>query len=176
MPEKFVYVSKAITFKQLITKNTEILMKRIFTFAAIALLGLAAFSGCGKKSSSPSYSMHASIGGTAFNVTNVYAVITGSILSITGSSGTTSTATPPYFGITIYNYTSPTTYTVDSTATTPTVAGTYAPTSAPADMKAASSGSVVISSASTATISGTFSFKMTDGTVISGGTFTAKRL
>lgn len=152
-------------------------MKKILTFAAAAVLGLATLSGCSKSSSpSPSYFMKATIGGTSFNVTNCYAVTTGSVLSITGSSGTTTTSTPPMFGITIYSYSNPGTYKVDTALTTATVAGTYATTMNPADMKASKAGTVVITSASSATISGTFSFTFTDGTAVTAGSFTAKRL
>jgi hypothetical protein len=152
-------------------------MKRIMTLSAILMLGLVFFAGCSKKSDSPSYSMKATIGGTAFSVTNCYAVLNNGVLSITGSSGTsTSGTTPPFFTVVINTYTTATTYTLDTTALVPNIGGTYSPTLNIADMKGAKSGSVTISSASSSSYTGTFNFILTDGTAVTGGTFTAKKL
>jgi hypothetical protein len=151
-------------------------MKRIMTLSAILMLGLVFFAGCSKKSDSPSYSMKATVGSTAFNVSNCYAVTTGAILNITGNTGSSTSANPPYLGITIYNYTGTGTFTINSSATAPAVAITWAPTSAITDMQAATSGTVTITSASSSTISGTFSGTLMNGSSVSGGTFTAKKM
>lgn len=102
-------------------------MKKLFTFAMLAIM-IGTVAGCSKKSSSttPSYSMKVTIGGTTSSFSTCQAVLAGSILQVTGSSGA-STTTPPYFGITIYNFTGAATYTINGSATSPTVAASYWP-------------------------------------------------
>ncbi len=147
-------------------------MRKILSIAAIAMIGLFVFAGCSKKSSSPSYSMKATIGSTAFSENTCAAILSGTTMSITGYNG--SATTPPYLSITIYNYTGAKTYTLDSTALIPPVVVSYLPDSNPLDVKAATSGSVIVTSSSSSTVSGTFSLKCSDGTTIANGTFTGK--
>lgn len=147
-------------------------MKKIFTIAAIALMGLALFSGCSKSDSTPSYSMKASLGGTSFNSSNcIAATYPGtSFIEIYGMGGTLTAPTFPYVALFLYNYAKTTgTFTIDSTLST-----NYAEivTSA-TTFKLAKSGTITITSVSP-NIVGTFSFTATDGTAVTGGSFTAK--
>lgn len=151
-------------------------MKKIMTITAIAMMGLIAVSGCKKKDDSPSYKLSATVGGTAFNPTNCTGTVTGGALSIVGWNGSGGTATPPYFSITVSSYTGAATYTIDTTLSAPVVSASYFPSASLTDVKFAKTGSVTVSSASSSTITGTFNFKCNDGTIISGGTFTAKKM
>ena len=147
-------------------------MKKIFSIAAIALMGLALFSGCSKSSSSsPSYTMNASIGGSSFSSSNCLAAsYSGMFTEIYGFAGNSVTPTYPYIGLFLLNYAKTTgTFSLDSTMT-----ANFAQivTSATTN-KVAKSGSITITSTSP-NIVGTFSFTTTDGTAVTGGTFTAK--
>jgi hypothetical protein len=145
-------------------------MKRILTIALIAIAGVSAFCSCSKKSSSPSYTMTASLGSSAYNAPNCIAVPTGTTMVIEGIGGTGTVATFPYVQLIIANWATKTgTYSFDST-----LAGSYAQYLLNSTtIKISKSGSVVVTSASATTISGTFSFTCTDGTTVTGGTFTA---
>jgi hypothetical protein len=149
-------------------------MKKFLTFAAIAMIGLFAFSGCTKKSDSPSYTMKATVGSTAFSVNNCYGLISGTSLSIFGYSASGTTATYPNITIVDFNYTAPGTYDV-STSGTSMVTMAYYPSSDPSAIKSAQTGTLTIATVTTTTITGTFSFTCTDGTVVSNGSFTARR-
>ena len=156
-------------------------MKRILTLAAITMIALSALSGCTPSGgSSPSYTMTATVGGTAHTFTNVYAVYTASTgsVAITANNGTsTSTAAYPEFTTVVYSYTAPATYTINSSpgATNPGVEGTFAPDATMTDWKVASSGTTTISTFTSTVVTGSFSFTCVDGTVMTG-TFTAHRL
>lgn len=149
-------------------------MKKTLIFAAIAILGLAAFSGC-KKSSGSSYTMSATVGNSNFNVNSCTASLSGTSMAIVGYSGSAS-GTPPYLTITIDSFAGAATYTIDTTASFPAVSGSYWPDANLSDIKVVHTGSVVITASSTTSLSGTFNFKTDDGTSISSGKFTAKRL
>ena len=152
-------------------------MKKILTLAIVAILCIGAFTGCKKSDSGSSYSMKATVAGSAFNVSNVYATITSNTLAITGNSGSsTTTQSPPYLSVVLYDYTNTGNYTIDTTASTPTVAATYAPDATITDWKTSYTGSVTISSVTSTQVVGTFNFVMADGSTITGGTFTAKRI
>lgn len=152
-------------------------MKKILTLAIVAILCIGAVTGCKKSDSGSSYSMKATVGTTAFNVSNSYATINGNILSISGNSGSsTSTYAAPYLTVVLYDYTNTGTYTIDTTATSPNVAATYAPDLTISDFKLSHTGSVTISSVTSTQVVGTFNFVLTDGSTITGGTFTAKRI
>ncbi len=146
-------------------------MKKIFTIAAIALMGLALFSGCSKSDSTPSYTMKESIGGTSFSSSNcLSASYSGIFTEIYGFEGNSVTPTYPYIGLFLINYAKTTgTFTIDSTMTS-----NFAQivTSATTN-KLAKTGTITITSVSP-NIVGTFSFTVTDGTAVTGGTFTAK--
>ncbi len=151
-------------------------MKRILTFSAIAMIGLAVFSGC-KKSSSTSYSMKATVGSTAFSVTNSYATLNGTNLAITGNSGSsTSASSAPYLTIVLSNYTAPGVYAIDTTLNVPVVDATWAADMTMADWKYSHTGSVTITSLSSSVVVGTFNFVCADGTTINSGTFSARRI
>jgi hypothetical protein len=146
-------------------------MKKLLTFSAIALFGMALISGCSKSSSSsPSYSMTASVSGTSYSAGNCIAVNNGTYIVIEGIGGATTAPTFPYLAISLTNYNKTTgTFNFDSSQTTNwaeylTSSSTY---------KISKSGSVTITSVSP-NITGTFLFTCTDGTVVSSGSFTAK--
>ncbi len=149
-------------------------MKKLITLVMLAIIGVSII-GCKKKSTTPSTSLSVNLAGTTKTFSTATASGSGSIMQITGYSGSSSAA-PPYYSITIYNFTGPATYTVDMHAASPTVASSYWPTTDLADSKVAVSGSVTITSSSSATVSGTFDFTAYDGTTMSSGTFTAKRI
>ena len=145
-------------------------MKKILMIAAIAGVGLATFSGCSKSSSSsPSESMTAKINGANYSNSNVTATISGPSMSVSSSTGVT-TITYPFVTFGVFNYTGVGTYTANSSggmnvfgidsSTTAALVGAY--------------GTVVVSSASSSYISGTFSFTCSDSTKVTSGTFTAK--
>jgi hypothetical protein len=149
-------------------------MKKIFTYLAIAIIGLASLASCSKKSdSTPAYSMKATIGTTAVSETSCIAIVNGSALSVTGFTG--SSTTPPYFNLTIQNFSGAGTYTLDSTAIVPVVTCIYYPDAIVTNTKVAKSGTITVTSSSSTSVSGTFSFLCSDGTSISGGSFTAKK-
>ncbi len=145
-------------------------MKKIFTIAAIAFMGLALFSGCTKSDSTPSYSMKASIGGASFSTSNCFAASTGTFVEIEGLGGTLTAPTYPYVTLWLLNYAKTTgTFAIDSTMATNYAQIVTGATS----FKIAKSGSITITSVSP-NIVGTFSFTAIDGTAVTGGTFTAK--
>jgi hypothetical protein len=152
-------------------KKNHTFMKKLLTFSTIVMIGLVVLSSCSKKSSSPSYLMTATVGATAFSGSNTYALTAGTDVSIFSYTGSGTTATPPYLEIVMPNFTGTGTYTFDSTLLSNTAGYYESSTSA----KVAKSGSVIITSSSSTSISGTFSFTTTDGTVVSNGKFTAKK-
>lgn len=149
-------------------------MKKILVFAGIAMIALATFAGCTKKSDSPSYFMKATLGATAYNAGNCIASTSplGTGIVVSGLGGGSTTPTYPYVSLIISSFANATgTFSFDSTQAT-----NYAQylTSTTA-YKISKSGTVTITSTSASTVSGTFSFTCTDGTSVSGGSFTAKR-
>jgi len=152
-------------------------MKKILTFSAIALFGIAVISGCIKSSSSPHYTMTATIGVTPYILTNCeayyYASLRGRDVVISANQNT----------IIGHNYIpSITLQWVDSSIST----GTFsladstiynstecAVSPAPGYTLFAVNGSVTITSVSP-TVVGTFSFTCTDSTVVSNEKFTSE--
>lgn len=144
-------------------------MRKILVLAAAALI---TFSGCSKKDSSPSYSMKATIGASTFSTSRCVAVAAGGALTIDAWTGTTTSAAPPQITIAITTWNGGTgTITFDSLLTTGYEE--YLPNMA--TVSTSKTGSVNITSVSSKTISGTFSFTCDDGTVVSNGSFTAQR-
>ena len=148
-------------------------MKKISTLVAVAAIGISALTGCKKSdSSSSSYNMKATVGTTAFNTSNCIATYSSGILQITAWTGSSSSATFPIMQIDVIGWNQATgTTTFDSTATTGIEE--YLPTSSSAFIDR--SGTLHITAVSATSISGTFSFTGTDGTAVTGGSFTAKR-
>ena len=147
-------------------------MRKILTLAAIAIMGIAVFSGCSKKSSSPSYGMKATIGSTAYNAPYCLASSTSGVLVIDGLGGSATAPTPPYVTIVIPSWTSAAgTFNLDSTMTANYAEYILSDTVA----RISKTGSVIITSVTSTSIAGTFSFSCTDGTAVSSGSFTAKR-
>ena len=147
-------------------------MKKILFFAATAVINFSALTGCKKSDSSPSYSMKATIGSTSFNTSHCLAVAASGGLTITGWSGTSTTATAPMIDIVIVNWNQSTgTITFDSTMTTGYEQ--YLPNTTTTSLE--KTGTVTITSVATNSVSGTFSFTASDGTVVSAGSFTAQK-
>ena len=149
-------------------------MRKIQLTAVIALTGLSVLSGCSKKSSSPTYSMKATIGNSSFNESaHILADTTLGGLIITGAAGSTTTAANPQIVITIVNWNgSVGTTTFDST--TATGFEEYISNSSPTP-STSKTGTVTITSVTSSRIAGNFSFTCDDGTVVTNGTFTAPR-
>jgi hypothetical protein len=148
-------------------------MKKIITLAMALMLGVLFMTGCSKKSDSPSYSMKATAGGTAISANNASATLAGGSLAIAGINSSGGAATPPYISMTIVNFTGTGTYNIDASGTV--ASASYFPDSDLSHVKISKTGSIVVTSSSSASVSGTFSFTTTDGTSVTGGTFTAKR-
>ncbi len=114
------------------------IMKKVLSIVVIAMIGLFVFTGCTKKSSSsPSYTMKATVGSTAFSVTNCLANINSTLLSVYGYGGSGTTATFPNITLQMSNYTTTGTFTIDTTAVFPSLTLEYFPTSALTDVKMA---------------------------------------
>ena len=155
-------------------------MKKNLIFVMIAVAVIAAFSGCTKTvtvkapttTTTTTYSMTADIGGTSFSATNCQEGGASNYYLITGNS--TTGAQP---SIVLY-ITEPSgsalvgTYTINGT----TMKAYYYPNAANTGLyKIAASGTITISSVTPAvSVVGTFHFTCDDGTLISGGQFTAK--
>jgi hypothetical protein len=148
-------------------------MKKIISLSMALLLGVLFLAGCSKKSDSPSYSMKATAGGTSISANNASATLAGTTLAIAGVNSSGGSATPPYISITIVNFTGTGTYNIDAAGTV--ASASYFPDSDVSHVKISKTGSVVVTSSSSASVAGTFSFTTTDGTSVTGGTFTAKR-
>jgi hypothetical protein len=160
--------------------------KNLNLVTAIAIIGLAAFSGC-TKSSSLSNTMTATISSASFSKTCGFNIDsagaglnTGAGLNILGSDniyGLWGNANYPSINLFIVNYTvgqtgtfNITTSNITGTGTTAfidsisTIGGLYA-------SAIAQTGSIIITSASSSQIVGTFSFTCTDGTTVTNGSF-----
>jgi len=133
-------------------------------FAAVASIGIATFSGCSKSSSSPSYSMNATINGKSFSSSNA----TATIVATDSSLAVVSATTYPYVTLAIYNYKGVGTYTTSSSVT-----NLFGIDSSTSSAVIATTGTVTITSVSSSVVSGTYSFTCTDNTTVTGGTFTA---
>jgi len=143
-------------------------MKKLLTLSAIALMGMALISSCSKSSSSsPSYSMDATIAGKSFSGTNCTATISGASLAVDGGVFTSSPVYP-YLTLGIFNYTGTGTYAIGGTSVN--LGGVDSSASV---VLVSQYGTVTITSVSP-NIVGTFSFTCSDSTKVSGGTFTAK--
>jgi hypothetical protein len=145
-------------------------MKKLLTFASVALLGMALVSSCSKSSSSPSYKMSASVAGTSYSAGNCIESSSTGYVVITGISGSALTPTPPYIILWVKSASLATgTFNFDTTMVS-SFAEYYASTST---FKLSKTGSVTITSISPSVV-GTFSFTSTDGTAVTNGAFTAK--
>jgi hypothetical protein len=143
-------------------------MRKHIILAAIAVMSIAAFVGCKKSSSTPGYSMKATVGTTAYSVSNCFGVKLDSSLTIEGIAGGTTTSFP-YLAVTLSTWSGNTgTFALDSFVNF----GEYILSDTSA--KESKSGTLTITSVSSTTIAGTFSFTCSDGTVVSGGSFNAK--
>jgi len=148
-------------------------MRKILTFSAVVMMCLVVFAGCSKKSSSstPSYTMKATVGTTSFTAANCVASNVNGLTAIIGWAGTSSTPAPPYIEIYLTGY-NKTTGTFSLTGALTANYASYYENSTTASVS--TTGTLTIASASTTSIVGSFSFTTTDGTVVSNGTFTAK--
>ena len=163
-----------LNFQSILWQKNQ-LMKKILSIMAIAMIGLFVFAGCSKKSSSPSYTMKATVGSTAFSANNCIGNINSTLLSVYGYNASGTTATFPNITIQMSNYTAIGTFTIDTTAIFSSLTFQYYPTSALTDVKSSKTGTLTLTSVTSTAIAGTFSFTCTDGTTVTGGTFSAKR-
>jgi hypothetical protein len=142
-------------------------MKKTLTIAAMAVLGLAAFTGCSKSSSSPSNTMTATINGASYSGTCTAAINNGNLEIASGTGGTS--LIYPSLVIGTSNYTGTGTYTQSSSNTL-----VFGIDSSSSLVLVSSTGTITITSASSTSISGTFSYTCTDSTKVTNGSFTAK--
>jgi hypothetical protein len=149
-------------------------MKQKIILIAFTLLGVATFYGCKKSSSSPSYSMKASLGATAYSAGNCIASSDGAGgLTITGLGGATTAPTFPYVSIQIAVWSNATgTFNFDSTGVNNFAQYILSDSTA----RTSKTGSVVVTAVSSTAVTGNFTFTCTDGTVVTGGTFNAKKI
>mgnify|MGYP000993055116 CR=1 FL=1 len=153
-------------------------MKKILLFVFVVFASLTLFTGCKKSgtTTSGSYTMTVTVGGVAHTYSNVYAVLSGPYLTITGNSGSTpGTTAYPAFSTVIYTYSAPGTYNVTSGSAGPGVAGTYAPDATMTNWDVAMSGSATITAITATEVTGSVNFTNVSGTT-SVGTFTAKKM
>ena len=144
-------------------------MKKLLTYGAIAVYGLAVMTGCKKSdssSSSASYTMSATIGGHAFSGAKCIAGINGAQLAIVGGLDGTA-ATFPNITINVQSYTGLGTYPIQIFSTTYFNTATLDSTLTQA--APAAYGSVIVTG--TSPITGTFSFTCTDSTKVTNGSF-----
>jgi len=148
--------------------------KSLLAFAIVCTSAM--FSSCTPASSpSPSYTMTATAGGTSFSGTKCMAAEVSPNLGISATTVTGGVAGPPQINISVVNWSGGTgTYTF-GTVTAGTHFAQYIASSGSLT-KTSSSGSVTITNVSSTEIKGTFNFICTDGTAITGGSFTAERL
>lgn len=155
-------------------------MKNQITFFLAAVLGcLVLFSSCTKKSdSSPSYTMKATVGSSAFSASNCWAITASSggtsITTIYGSNGSSGSLVYPNMALYIVNWNGNTgSFTLDSTMST--AYAEYINSSTLTDYSLSKSGTINITAVSSTSITGNFNFVGNDGKNITGGTFTAKK-
>jgi hypothetical protein len=143
-------------------------MKKNLTILAIAILGLVAFAGCKKSSSSSNGTMSATIGGKSFTGNDCF-FSTVSGLVIDGFNGSGTTLVYPYFTLAVTGYTagSTGTYTIDGFTN---IAGID---SSGTNVAVAAYGTITVTSATSSSLKGTFSFTCTDSTKVTLGSFTA---
>ncbi len=151
-------------------------MKINIALLAIALFSFAFISGCHKGGYGVSYSMKATIGSNTYEAPNCIARPSGSSMIIYGMNNTSSTATSPsipYLSITIVNWHEALdTFYFDSTLTKNVAA--YWPSSSQTSYS--KTGEVYINTLNSDNISGVFQIVCSDGSKITDGSFTAKRL
>jgi hypothetical protein len=117
--------------------------------------------------------MEATLGTSAYSAGNCIGSSDGSTgYVISGLGGGTTTPAFPYVSIEIANWTNATgTFNFDSTGT-----ANYAEyITNDSTAKICKSGSIAITSVSTTAVSGIFNFTCTDGLVVSGGVFNARK-
>ncbi len=148
-------------------------MKKFLLIAATTMIAFGGTTGCKKDSStSPSYSMKATVGSSSFNTSHCIASAANGGLIITGWTGSSTTATAPMMVIAITSWNQGT-GTVNFDASMSNGYEEYVASTTTTSL--AQTGTVNITSVASNAISGTFSFTATDGTVVSGGTFTAQK-
>jgi len=144
-------------------------MKKLFSIAAIVMIGALAFTSCKKSDNSSSNgSLKATAGSTSVNSNYCIATYSDSILSVFGAN--VSSSNPfPYVSLSLLSWNGTAgTYAIDGFA----VGADYIPgltTTVPAVY-----GTITISTVASTQISGTFSFTCSDSTKVTNGSFTAK--
>jgi|GEM_PF-1800226 len=162
-------------------------MKKLLTLSALILIGLAAFTGCKKSSSSTptttptsptsSYYMTGTSGGTAFSLNNSVTMIgTAHARLLEGFNGdysiiglTIATSTFPSYSFTFWNADTVGNYIIDNDNIQVIVARSMF------DIHSVVHGTMTITTSDSFTIAGTYNFTLDDSTTVTGGTFKSKR-
>ena len=146
-------------------------MKKLFSIAAIVMIGALAFTSCKKSDNSSSNgTLTATAGTTSINSSYCAASLLGTNLGIGSVNLSSGTLAYPYITLQIGNFTTAGTYTMDGVTT----GAGYIVGSNASDIKTAAYGTIVVTSVSSTQVSGTFSFTCTDSTKVTNGSFTAK--
>ncbi|MCD6012982.1 MAG: hypothetical protein K0Q79_2844 [Flavipsychrobacter sp.] len=147
------------------------LMKKLYVLLTGIVAVLFIFPGCSKKDSGPGYYMRAKLGDKDYHVANCIIYASGGATIINGFVQTSTAPVFPYVALSIQSSLVPSKIKLDKAfgnyAYCFTSSGSYI---------VSESGEVIITDISGGGVSGTFSFKCTDGTTVSGGAFTGKRL
>ena len=150
-------------------------MRKFTTTLMLAALSvLFVTTGCTKKKDdAPAYTMTSKLGANSFTTSNCYATSSAGTLMVVGTNGTNTSATYPIIQLFIPEWNGNTgNFAIDTSSAVAPYAQYVISAS---DYDIAVSGSINITSVTTTTISGNFSFVGLGGTNYSGGNFTAKR-
>ena len=146
-------------------------MKRI-SFMFVGVFVLLVLGSCAKKSSEPAYYIKATIGNTEYYAADCIVFSSGGATIINSFKPTAKTASYPHIALNLQ---------VSANVAGKTKLdysrgshGEYI--SNPSFKTISNSGELIITEVSGSTISGTFSFTCEDGTVVTDGEFTAKRM
>ena len=149
-------------------------MKKVLGIIAVVVLSTGIFVSCSKSKSSSSAngSLKATAGGVSVSSNYCFTAESDSTLAIDGFNLNSTASVFPYITVQIDQWNGAAgTFAFDSTSNNG-IGYYFASASV---TKTANHGSVTITSVSATDVNGTFTFTCTDGTVISGGTFDAKR-
>jgi hypothetical protein len=154
-------------------------MKINIALIAVAFFAVAAMFGCNKSGGSGvQYGMNADFNNPitsasfTYNVTNCLATQVGTSMLIEGLGSTSITPTYPYIAISIANWHDATDTFKFDTGAAYTFARYYSDAN---NYLVSKTGLVFIRSINDQTMSGTFQFVCTDGTLVTNGTFLARR-
>ena len=148
-----------------------IIMKKISALLLVLVALLFILSGCKKKETGPAYYIKARVGNTDYNVPGCIAFSSGNATIFKGSQAQVTSAYA-YIALSIQKGTL-----LPEEIKFVKVPGSYANVfNASGTSSVAQNGTVTITETTGSSISGTFSFTCTDGTTVTDGEFTAKRM